>query len=411
MSEKIRTAAYARVSQESARMEHSISAQTDYYYKIITGNLDWEYAGIYADRGISGTSIRNRKEFNRMLADCEADKIDRILVKSVSRFARNTLDLLKTVRHLKKLGISVWFEEQEIDSMSEEGEFLLTLAASVAQAESENISENAKWAIHRSFQKGIANTKRRTFGYQWVNGVLTVIPEEAETVRRIFSEFLSGSSQSAIARGLIKEDIRTVLGNRFSVSSVGFILRNITYTGNTLLQKTFISDPVSGKKIMNKGELPQYLVHNDHEAIVSMETFEKVQQKFEQNKRSKQFPYNHTGQKYAFTGKIICGLCGRHYTRQLWNTNKGGSKKATWICTGKKIEPYRRCNARNITEEKLIAQSMEVLGQTEFDRDRDGVCGFFHVPRWTEAFTKLETAGTLKKTKMVSKWFSTRCEL
>lgn len=367
MSEKIRTAAYARVSHESVQMEHSISAQADYYQKMISSNPEWEFAGIYADRGISGTSIRNRKEFNRMIADCEAGKIDRILVKSVSRFARNTLDLLKTVRHLKSLGISVWFEEQQIDSMSEEGEFLLTLAASVAQAESENLSENAKWAIRRSFQKGIANTKRRTFGYQWVNGELTVIPGEAEVVRRIFSEFLSGSSQSAIARRLAEEDIRTAMGNLFSVSSVGFILRNITYTGNTLLQKTFISDSVSHKKVMNRGELPQYLVHNDHEAIISMETFEKVQEKFEQNKKMKQFPYNHTGQKYAFTGKIVCGLCGRHYTRQLWNTNKGGSKKATWICTGKKIEKYRRCNARNITEEKLIAKSMEALGQTEFD--------------------------------------------
>lgn len=301
-----------------------------------------------------------------MIADCEAGKIDRILVKSVSRFARNTLDLLKTVRHLKKLGVSVWFEEQQIDSMTEEGEFLLTLTASVAQAESENTSENAKWAIRRSFQKGIANTRRRTFGYQWTDNVLTIIPEEAEIVRRIFSEYLSGSSQSAIARRLTEEKVRTAMGNPFSVSSVGFILRNITYTGNTLLQKTFISDSIPRKKVMNKGELPQYLVHNSHTPIIDMATFEKVQQIFEQNKKQNKFPYNRTGQKYIFTGKILCGICGRHYTRYLWNTSNG-KKSPTWSCTGKKLEKYRRCPAKNITEAKLITKSMKALGQKEFN--------------------------------------------
>lgn len=169
-------------------------------------------------------------------------------MKSVSRFARNTLDLLRIVRYLKRLGISVRFEEQNIDSMTEEGELMLTLMASVAQAESESISENIKWAIHKAFQNGIGNTRRRTLGYEWIDGKLTVIPEEAEVVKRIFANFLAGGSHMKTAEELIGEGITSINGKPISVSAIGNILRNITYTGNTLLQKTFIQDPISKKE-------------------------------------------------------------------------------------------------------------------------------------------------------------------
>lgn len=365
--QKMRVAAYVRVSMETARMQHSLEAQIMHYTRLIKENAEWEFAGIYEDYGISGTDRKRRTGFGRMLRDCEAGKIDRILVKSVSRFARNTLDLLRTVRHLKKLGVSVWFEEQKIDSMTEEGELMLTLMASVAQAESEAISENAKWAIRKAFQQGIGNTRRRTFGYRWVDGKQTVISEEAEMVRRIFAHFLEGSSQTRIAEELNREGAVTVMGNPFSVSAVGNILRNITYTGNTLLQKTFIQDPISKKKRMNNGELPQYFVENTHEPIIDMETFEAVQNIFAENRRLKKFPYNHTGEKYPFTMKVICGSCGRHYTRQLWNTSKNGGKRPVWVCTGKRTEKYRRCDAVNISEKKLMEASAAVLGLREFD--------------------------------------------
>ena len=350
-------------------MFHSFSAQVSHYSQLIQSNPQWQYAGVYADRGISGTGTKKRAEFNRMIADCEAGKIDIILVKSVSRFARNTLDLLQTVRHLRELGISVRFEEQNIDSLTDEGELMLTLMASVAQAESEAISENVKWAIRKAFQKGIGNTKRRTFGYHWMEGTMTVIQEEAEIVERIFRDFLAGESQTKIAGKLTQEGVTSVNENPISVSAVGNILRNITYTGNTLLQKTFIRDPISRKKVMNTGELPQYFVKDTHEAIIDMDTFERVQEQFARNREMGRFPYNHTGKKYPFTMKVICGRCKRHYTRQLWNTSEISKKRPIWVCTGKKAEKYRRCDSKNISEAKLMEASAAVLGIPEFDEN------------------------------------------
>ena len=369
LPQKKKVAAYARISMETELMFHSFSAQVSHYSQLIQSNPDWQYAGVYADKGISGTGTKKRAEFNRMIADCEAGKIDIILVKSVSRFARNTLDLLQTVRHLRELGISVRFEEQNIDSLTEEGELMLTLMASVAQAESESISENAKWAIHKAFQQGIGNTRNRVFGYKWVDGKLTVVPEEAEVVKRIYNNFLAGSSHMKTAEELVGEGVTTINGKPISVCSISFILRNITYTGNTLLQKTFVKDPISKKKVLNTGELPQYLVQDDHEAIIDMETFERVQEQLARNKEMGRFPYNHTGEKYPFTMKVVCGYCGRHYTRQLWNTSKVGRKCPTWVCTGKKTDKFRRCNAKNIPESKLMEASCVVLGIEEFDED------------------------------------------
>ena len=366
---KLRVAAYVRVSEETKETQHSLHAQIDFYQRKIHEKAEWELAGIYKDNGISGTDIKRREGFVRLISDCEAGKIDLILVKSVSRFARNTLDLLRIVRHLKQLGIAVRFEEQNIDSLTEEGELLLTLMASVAQAESESISENIKWAIRKAFQKGIGNTKRRTFGYHWVDGTQTVIAEEAKVVERIFRDFLAGDSQTKIARKLTQEGVTSVNGNPISVSAVGDILRNVTYTGNTLLQKTFIQDPISKKKVMNTGELPQYFVQDTHEAIIDMAAFEQVQEKLVRNKEMGCFPYNHTGRKYPFTMKVICGCCGRHYTRQLWNTSAIGKKRPTWVCTGKKAEKYRRCDSKNIPEVKLMEASAKVLGIPEFDED------------------------------------------
>ena len=369
LPQKKKVAAYARISMETELMFHSFSAQVSHYSQLIQSNPDWQYAGLYADKGISGTGTKKRAEFNRMIADCEAGKIDIILVKSVSRFARNTLDLLQTVRHLRELGISVRFEEQNIDSLTEEGELMLTLMASVAQAESESISENAKWAIHKAFQQGIGNTRNRVFGYKWVDGKLTVVPEEAEVVKRIFNNFLAGNSHMKTAEELLGEGVTTINGKPLSVSAVSFILRNITYTGNTLLQKTFVKDPISKKKVLNTGELPQYLVQDDHEAIIDMDTFERVQEQLARNKEMGRFPYNHTGEKYPFTMKVVCGCCGRHYTRQLWNTSKVGRKRPTWVCTGKKTDKFRRCNAKNIPESKLMEASCTVLGLETFDED------------------------------------------
>lgn len=369
MPKELKVAAYVRVSVESVQMHHSLEAQKEYYKQMIDNKPNWEFAGIYADKGISGTRIKQRTGFCEMIRDCEAGKINKILVKSVSRFSRNTVDLLNIVRKLKSQNISVWFEEQKIDSMTEEGELMLTLIVSIAQAESESISENEKWAIRKRFEHGIGNTKRRTFGYKWADDQMVIVPEEAEVVKQIFSDFLGGSSYMKIVDRLTEKGITTVNGKLFSTSAISRILRNITYTGNTLLQKTFIQDPISKKKKINKGELPQYFVENTHEAIVEMDTFQKVQEIFAYNKEAGKFPYNHTGKKYPFTKKVVCGRCGRHYTRQLWNTSKNGEKCPTWVCTGKKAEKYRRCDSKNIPEAKLMEASAKVLGIPEFDEE------------------------------------------
>lgn len=370
MAEELKVAAYVRVSVESVQMHHSLEAQKEYYKQMIDNEPNWEFAGIYADKGISGTRIKQRIGFCEMIRDCEVGKINKILVKSVSRFSRNTVDLLNIVRKLKSQNISVWFEEQKIDSMTEEGELMLTLIVSIAQAESESISENEKWAIRKRFEQGIGNTKRRTFGYKWADDQMVIIPEEAEIVKQIFSDFLRGSSYMKIVDRLTEKGITTVNGKLFSTSAISRILRNITYTGNTLLQKTFIQDPISKKKRINKGELPQYFVENTHEAIIEMDTFQKVQEIFAYNKEAGKFPYNRTGKMYPFTKKVICSRCGRHYTRQLWNTSKNGEKCPIWVCTGKRTEKHRRCDAKNIKEEKLMKASAEVLGLVEFDEAR-----------------------------------------
>lgn len=195
-----RVAAYARVSMDSERMQHSLSAQVSYYSTLIQKNPEWEYAGVFADYGISGTGTKKREEFNRMLAECEAGNIDIVLTKSIQRFARNTVDLLNTVRHLKDLGIEVQFEKENINSMSGDGELMLSILASFAQEESRSISENVKWGTVKRFKQGIPNGKFSVFGYEWVNGKLTIVPEEAEIVQWMYREYMKGASRIEIGR-------------------------------------------------------------------------------------------------------------------------------------------------------------------------------------------------------------------
>ncbi len=368
MREKIKTAAYVRVSADSEQTHHSLQAQAGHYRKLIEENPEWEFAGIYADYGISGTGTRKREAFNQMIKACEAGNVEQIITKSVSRFARNTVDLLQTTRHLKQFGVSVWFEEQQIDSLTEEGELMLTLIASLAQVESESLSENARWAIRRKFQKGIGNTRRRTLGYQWIDGKQVVIPAEAEAVKQIFTDYLAGKSYREIREALNRKNITSIHGNPISNSAIRAILKNNVYTGDTLLQKTFIQDPISKKKVINTGQLPQYLVKNDHEAIITKEIFEQAQEKLARNKRGKRV-------QYPFTGKVVCGACGKHYIRQLWNASRPGEKRPTWICAGKKDGSKNRCRGKNISEQRLMKASAEVLGMEVFEgeRVREGV--------------------------------------
>ena len=361
-------AIYARVSLKSEALLHSIAAQVDAYTRLLQASRGWALAGVYADVGISGTGMKNRPELNRLLADCEKGLIDVILVKSVSRFARNTLDLLVMVRRLNALGVSVWFEEQNMQSMTQEGELMLTLISSIAQAESFSISENSKWAIRKNFAEGIENTHRRTFGYRWQGGNLVPVPDEAAAVRRIFAGFLAGESRAATAQILQKAGVKAVNGGNMGTTAISYILRNVTYTGVLLLQKTYTQDPISKRKCKNRGELPQYLVKGHHKAIIEPGVFEQVQARLEQNKREKKFPYNRTEQRYAFSGKILCDCCGRHYTRQLWKN--GSTPRPTWTCTGKKAAKNRCVKSKNLSEKRLLNACCIAMQTEHFDSEK-----------------------------------------
>ncbi len=257
-----KVAAYARVSMETERLHHSLAAQVSYYSALIQKNPEWEYAGVYADEGITGTAASRRPEFMRMLADCDAGKIDIILTKSISRFARNTVDLLGTVRHLKDLGIEVRFEKEHINSLSGDGEVMLTLLASFAQEETRSISENEKWSVKKRFEQGIPTARPRILGYRWEDDTMVVIPEEAEIVKRIYQNFLEGKSRLETERELAAEGVVSVNGKRMCDSQLKNILTNISYTGNLLLQKEYVGDPISKKRKKNHGELPQYFDGN-----------------------------------------------------------------------------------------------------------------------------------------------------
>lgn len=370
-----KVAAYARVSMESDRMMHSLSTQVSYYNELIQSNPEWEFAGVYADNFISGTSTEKRTEFQRMLADCEAGKINIILTKSISRFARNTVDLLETVRHLKELGIEVQFEKEHINSLSDDGELMLSLLASFAQEESRSISENARWAIQKRFEKGIPNGHFRVYGYRWEGDELVPVPEEAAIVKRIYQNFLDGKSRLETERELAAEGITTRDGCRWVDSNIKSVLSNITYTGNLLLQKEFIEDPVTKKRRKNKGQLPQYFVENTHEPIIDMETFQYVQDEMARRRELGALA-NKSLNITCFTGKIKCGNCGKSF---MHNTRKNRAKftttytdedgmYTTWVCGSRKQKQKGDpCMAKEIPDKILKACCAEVLGLAEFD--------------------------------------------
>lgn len=362
-----RVAAYARVSMESERMQHSLSAQVSYYSALIQKNPEWEYAGVFADYGISGTGTKKRDEFNRMLAECEAGNIDIILTKSIQRFARNTVDLLNTVRHLKDLGIEVRFEKENINSLSGDGELMLSILASFAQEESRSISENVKWGTIKRFKQGIPNGKFSIFGYEWQDDKLVIIPEEAEIIRWMYAEYMKGASRIEIGRALMDRGIYTRQGKPWMDSNVKVILTNITYTGNMLFQKEYCEDPITKHRRKNYGELPQYFVEDTHEAIIPMDEWQAVQAEFK--RRRDLGPFGNKSLKLsAFSTKITCGCCGKHY-RHSGKRNTAGEVYYIWTCQTKSQKGASACPSKNIPEKMLQNTTAEVLGLAEYDED------------------------------------------
>ena len=367
LPKKKRVAAYARVSIERGRTMHSFSAQVSFYNNLIQKNPEWEYVGVYADLGISGTGTKKRDEFNRLMEDCEEGKIDIILTKSISRFARNTLDLLKTVRHLKDLGIEIRFEKENINSLSGDGELMLSILASFAQEESISISNNVKWATRKRFEKGLPNGKFHIYGYRWKDEHLVIEPEEAENIRLMYKNYMNGISAEVTAEQLNVMGVKSFKGGKVPASSVRAILKNITYTGNLLFQKEYVVDPISKKTRVNRGELPQYFVENSHEAIIPMDEFLKVQEEIKR-RRKLGARANMSLNITCFTSKIKCPLCGKNYRRSGKRQTKNKDKVYyVWICQTKDSKGAKFCGAKIIPEEELKISSCEVLGLEKFD--------------------------------------------
>lgn len=332
-----KVAAYARVSMDSDNLLHSLSNQVSYYTNLITGNPEWEFAGVYTDEGISGTSLKKRDEFNRMMDDAQEGKIDIILAKSVSRFARNTVDLLSSIRTLNELGIEVRFEREHISSNAGDGEFLLTLLAAFAQAEAESISNNVKWARRKKIDSGEADKSSACFGYDWdeKENRCVINEEQARWVRYIYSSYLAGKSIKGLTMDLREKGVKGLRGNLIGRTTVRRILTTETYTGALKLQKYFSLKP--GKVKVNHGEERQILVTDAHEPIISREEFEAVQERLE--KRSETCD-NHGYRRSKYAGLLRCGKCG----------------KAVNLVTRRNNDMYDRleCNHRKIGECDLL---------------------------------------------------------
>lgn len=364
---ELRVAAYCRVSTTLEAQEGSYDAQVAYYTEKIQENPNWKNAGIYADDGKSATNTKKRDDFNAMIDDCMAGKIDMVLTKSVSRFARNTVDSLQTIRKLKEKNIAILFEKENINTLDGTGELLITILSSQAQEESRNLSENTKWGITRRFENGIVSVNHKKFmGYtKDEKGNLVVVPEEAEIIRRIFRMYLEGSSVLEITRALEADKIKTVTGkDKWNTSVITRMLVNEKYMGDALLQKTYTVDFLTKKRVKNDGIVPQYYIEDNHEAIIPKELFYKVQE--ERARRSSMHKAAVTrkankmkkarskySSKYALTEILICEECGHPYRRQVWS--KYGQKSAVWRCENRlKNGAKANCKHSPTLKEELL---------------------------------------------------------
>ncbi len=361
-----RVAAYARVSVERGRTLHSYSAQVSYYNELIQKNPEWEFAGVYSDLGISGTGIEKRNDFKRLLQDCEEGKIDIILTKSISRFARNTVDLLNVVRHLKELGIEVRFEKEGISSLTGDGELMLSILASFAQEEVISTSNNIKWAIKKKFESGKPQCRYKIYGYRWDGDNLVIEPEEAKIVKLIFQMYLNKVSAERMEIELKEMGVIATNGGYFNIGTIRDMLLNITYTGNLLLQKSYTPNPLVRRKVKNNGELPKYYVENNHEAIIPMEMFIQVQEERKRRKAEGQranFGKNIT----CFSCRVKCPICGKNYMRNSRSKNSDGIKAHIWTCGTRLTGGSKACPGKTINEIALKRVSAKVLGLDEFD--------------------------------------------
>ena len=361
-----RVAAYCRVSTKQEEQLNSYETQVRYYTDRINREPGWKLAGIYADKGITGTSMKKRDEFNKLIRQCKRGKVDMIIVKSISRFARNTLDCLKITRMLRELKVDVYFEEQNLHSIDPSSEFYISIYGSVAQSESENISHNVAWGKARSAKEGNVFFSYKSFlGYRrGADGKPEIDPEQAEIVRRIYSRYLAGHSLQQIAGDLTKDGIPTPMGRTvWQGGVVQSILSNEKYKGDALLGKTYVEDCISKKVRVNAGERPQYYVENNHPAIIDAATFARVQEEMARraSKRKVRQKGTTTEQgkycgKYALTELLVCGECGTPYRRCTWTVS--GKKRIVWRCNSRLDFGKRYCHHSPTMEEALLQNAI-----------------------------------------------------
>lgn len=353
-TKKIRVCAYARVSTDSLKQGESFENQVTTYEALIKSNPEYEFAGVYADQGLSGTS-ENRPEFQRMLADCRAGKIDLIITKSISRFARNTTIVLDYTRELKQLGIGVYFEENNINTLSAEGELMMTVLASFAQEESRSISENNKWSIGKRFERGegMINTTR-FMGYDKdETGDLVINKKEAKIVRRIFEMYLAGEGCHRIAKILNDEGIKTITGSTWHPSTIKGMLTNEKYKGDFHIQKYYTPEGKRNQTVRNKGEVKSFYVSENHPAIVSEEEWQQVQELMQYHKKQRNIQSGDKYQRrYPMSGMLVCPHCGKSLRRRyVYN------RKVEWICSTYIQKGKEACKGIRVRDELLTGLS------------------------------------------------------
>ena len=364
--ERLRVAAYCRVSTDSEEQLESYQSQLQYYKDLITNNPNWEFVGIYSDPAVSGTQTKHREGFQRMINDALTGKIDLILTKSISRFARNTLDTLKYVRLLRERGVAIQFEKEGINTLNSQGEMLLAILSALAQAESESISQNVSLGLKMKMKRGELIGFSGCLGYDYdpTTKTLVINEEEAEIVRYIFKRYIEGAGCYVIAKELTRLGAKTKRGNtRWHESTVRGILKNEKYVGDVMSGKTFTVDPISKKRLQNLGEKEKYLVKDNHHGIIPREVFEKAQEIL----RKRSSKHSSTGRrekysrKYAFSSLIRCGFCGAHFVRRTWHAGSP-YEKAAWSCMtaikqGKKSCPY----SKSVSEKDLEAAFIDAF--------------------------------------------------
>ncbi len=360
---KLRVAAYARVSTEQDEQQNSYEAQIDFYTRYIKTNPDWQFVGVFADRGITGTNTKNRDEFNKMIDLAMNGEIDLILTKSISRFARNTVDTLQTVRELKAAGIKVWFEKENLHTFDPKCEMMLTIMSSLAQEESRSISENVRWGQQQSMRKGKVHLAYKRFlGYKkGADGRPEIVEEEAAIVRDIYDWYISGKTINDIATRLTAKGIPTPAGKaKWSVSTVRSILGNEKYKGEALLQKTYTVDYLTKEVRKNTGEVPFIRVRNSHEPIIDPDVFDRVQELLSERCKARGKVYS----KHPFAGKIICGDCGGFYGHKVWRVRSTGERYPVWYCNHK-YDGDSICQTGPLKEDEIkvsFENALEMLG-------------------------------------------------